>query len=86
LAGTLKTHPPEPNTEQFIVSILIRRCAFLFATDYSEKAIACLQALIEFNFFYPNNINYSIIERRKIFEQFWLNGAPRIGDNGAIGN
>lgn len=88
--GSMISHKPEPNAEQKMVALFLLYCYFLKHSGFIEKAIALLQALVEFNLCSPEYF----IERENmdapkarldVFESFWDGNGARIGEQGAIG-
>lgn len=89
LNRTILSHKPEPNAEKNLVAIFLLYCYFLRQSGHSEKAIANLQALIEFNLCYPKELSSddrpSLKESIGYFEAFWESGAALVGEEGAVG-
>lgn len=83
--GSMKSHPPLPGTEEFVADVIIRRIRLLLRSGFTEKAIACAQAVCEFNLCRPKEVTWNIAELRNAFERFWDSACPRIGDEGAKG-
>ena len=53
---------------------------------YNERAVAILQALVEFNCHSPSDLNGdSYEERLDVFEEWWDSEVPRIGEEGCAG-
>ncbi|EMR10552.1 hypothetical protein PNEG_01258 [Pneumocystis murina B123] len=75
------------NIEEIIQYILIRIWFYMKEAGYTENSIASIQALIEFNFFMPNNFlsNINDVNCLQDFEQFWDSEVPRFGEDGAKG-
>ncbi|KAL1528161.1 hypothetical protein AB1Y20_009522 [Prymnesium parvum] len=56
------------------------------AAGFTERGVALLQALIEFNCFCPPPLQAASLERRcAAFEPFWESEVPRVGQPGARG-
>ena len=88
LQGTLKSHHPLPNTPSYLLTIFSLFCNFLKEVGLSERAVACYQALIEFNLCVPSELgngDLSVQSMKEFFEPFWDSGASRFGENGAVG-
>lgn len=91
LEGVMKSHSPEPNTTNHLLALFAQFCHCLAAAGQNERAIACYQALVEYNLCCPPNISptdgSSFTYKQKIafFEPFWDSGAPRLGEKGAVG-
>ncbi|EYB84709.1 hypothetical protein Y032_0311g2138 [Ancylostoma ceylanicum] len=86
LGGTMKSHKLEANTENFLLDTYVRRLLWWMESGYSNRAIASVQATIEYNFLVPDSLNGSPEEKkREAFEKFWNSGVPRFGDEGARG-
>ena len=84
--GILKSHLPEPDTMASVLQLFSLYCNFLRQVGHTEKAVACYQALIEFNLCSPAQFNdVSSNERMQFFETFWDSGVPRFGEYGAQG-
>ena len=89
--GVIKSHQPEPNTAPQLLALFAQYCHSLAEASHSEKAIACFQALLEYNLCCPDQLKHSdgtpITYKQKIafFEPFWDSGAPRLGEKGASG-
>ncbi|QSL65394.1 hypothetical protein MERGE_002704 [Pneumocystis wakefieldiae] len=73
--------------EEIIEYIIIRIWFYMKEAGYIENSIASIQALIEFNFFMPNNFLCNINNSNCLqdFEQFWDSEVPRFGEDGAKG-
>ncbi|ETN69841.1 hypothetical protein NECAME_15053 [Necator americanus] len=53
---------------------------------YTNRAIASIQATIEYNFLVPDSlVNASEEKRKEVFANFWNSGVPRFGDDGSCG-
>ncbi|CAG8548926.1 4305_t:CDS:10 [Ambispora gerdemannii] len=73
-------------TEETMVHVFIRLCHFLIQSGYSERAYACLQGIMEMNFFLPEMLKgQSYEERLSRFGEFWETEFPRFGEKGAKG-
>ena len=86
--GLLRSHKPEDDIEESLISIVALYCLFLRGVGHTEKAVALYQALIEFNLCAPASLSsadISIKERMEFLEPFWDSGAARIGEPGAKG-
>ena len=87
LEGVMKSHRPEANTTDHLLTLFSQFCHCLAAAGQNERAIACYQALIEFNLCCPPDVastTASSQERAAFFEPFWDSGAPRLGEVGAV--
>jgi hypothetical protein len=69
--------------ETAVLSIVVKYAVFERQAGYTERAVACLQALLEFNLFAPADVPQH--RRLAAFGRFWESEAPRIGDVGAHG-
>ena len=88
LEGTMVSHKPEDDTEEAMLAIFANLCSFLQQSGHTEKALACFQALVEFNFYSPDSLtNTDIKHKQKLefFETFWDSGTPRFGEREAVG-
>jgi len=85
--GILRSHTPDADIEESIISIIALFCIFLRNAGHTEKAVALYQALLEFNLCYPPSLSADISMREVIafLEPFWDSGAARIGEVGAVG-
>ena len=86
--GLLRSHKPESDIEESLISIVALYCLFLRGAGHTEKAVALYQALIEFNLCSPASLSsadVSLKERVEFLEPFWDSGAARIGEPGAKG-
>ncbi|XP_071491532.1 nuclear exosome regulator NRDE2-like [Diadema antillarum] len=72
---------------EFKFDIVLQVCHFWRQAGHSEKAVALLQAMVEFNCFRPQNIEDSTTLEGKIafFEPFWDSNEARFGEVGAEG-
>jgi tetratricopeptide (TPR) repeat protein len=72
--------------DECLMHIFARVCVFLKQSGYTERAVGCFQALIEFNCFCPTKANSSnLFQKLEEFREFWDLECPRFGDEGAIG-
>ncbi|RCN36916.1 hypothetical protein ANCCAN_17202 [Ancylostoma caninum] len=86
LEGTMKSHNLEANTENFLLDTYVRRLLWWMESGYTNRAIASVQATIEYNFLVPDSLcGSSEQKKRDAFELFWNSGVPRFGDEGAKG-
>jgi hypothetical protein len=89
LEGVLKSHSPEPNTTNHLLALFAQFCHLLAAAGQNERAIACYQALMEYNFCCPPELasadSSTYKQKAAFFEPFWDSGAPRLGEKGAVG-
>lgn len=86
--GLLRSHKPESDIEESLISIVALFCLFLRGADHTEKAVAVYQALIEFNLCSPVSLSspdVSLKERMEFLEPFWDSSAARIGEPSAKG-
>ncbi|MCO5592056.1 hypothetical protein L7F22_046050 [Adiantum nelumboides] len=70
--------------EKNLVSIFVDLCRFEWQTGHHELAVGLFQAFIEYNLFSPL-LDVSERRKRRLFSEFWGSGAPRIGEDGAVG-
>ena len=85
LQGTLKSHLPLPNTSSYLVAIFSLYCNFLKQVGLTERAVACYQALLEFNLCPPLDLDEDERLMKEFFEPFWDSGSPRFGEPSAVG-
>ena len=86
LSGSLQSHHPEQDTQDQLLNIFFLYCEFLEQTGHSEKAVACYQALIEYNLCCPHELLQEPSRiKLEFFETFWDSGCPRFGEQGALG-
>ena len=86
LSGSLQSHKPESDALDQLLYILSLYCQFLQQAGHSEKAIACYQALIEFNLCCPHELIQETFKTRlEFFETYWDSGCPRFGEKDALG-
>jgi len=85
--GVLRSHTPDTDIEESMITIITLFCVFLRNAGHTEKAIALYQALLEFNLCCPLSLsaNVSVKEAIAFLEPFWDSGAARIGEVGAEG-
>ncbi|KAL2629502.1 hypothetical protein R1flu_014188 [Riccia fluitans] len=70
--------------EQALVSMFVDLCRFNWQAGHHEHAIGLLQAGIEYSLFAPP-LQLTESNKVRLFEAFWNSGAPRIGEDGALG-
>ncbi|GAB1600197.1 protein NRDE2 homolog isoform X2 [Argonauta hians] len=69
-----------------LLDIFVQYCHFLLQTGFTEKVVASLQAVLEFNLFCPTSLEKNSMEDRiAVFESFWDSGVARFGEPGAEG-
>lgn len=86
LAGTILSHEEQDGTAEFIVDHIVDRCKILIESGHVHDAVATVQALAEYHFFMPEELELERVEHRRAeFAKFWNSGYPRIGDEGARG-
>ena len=88
LEGVMKSHAAEQGTDDNLLALFSQFTHCLAAAGQNERAIACYQALVEFNLGCPSSISSvgtSSKERVEFFEPFWDSGAPRLGETRAVG-
>ena len=86
--GRLVSHKPREDTEEAMLCMFLNLCYFLHYVGHAEKALANLQALIEFNFQCPEELDVPHItlkDKIEFFEPFWDSNVPRIGEQNARG-
>ena len=86
--GTLKSHKPDASTPKYMLAIFILYCNFLRQVGHSERAVACFQALVEFNLCRPAELDNEDLPSKawlEFFEPFWDSGVPRFGEPEAPG-
>jgi len=69
-----------------VVAVLLQGCSFLFQAGYNERAVAIVQAVLEFNFLSPHGWPEDALVM--MFEEMWNdnNGSTCcIGEEGALG-
>jgi hypothetical protein len=78
--GTMKSHAPEEETENTLLDIFCFQCHFLRQAGHAERAIACFQGQIEFNWFCPEEFGSTPSSGQIAFlEAFWDSGIPHFG-------
>ncbi|KAI8894965.1 NRDE-2, necessary for RNA interference-domain-containing protein [Globomyces pollinis-pini] len=83
---TLSKADKGPERDSNLIYIFTRLCEMLKQSGFIEKAIACFQALIEFNLFCPPDYSKrSFYDKLELFEVFWDSECPRFGDKDAKG-
>ncbi|KAL3687491.1 hypothetical protein R1sor_013800 [Riccia sorocarpa] len=70
--------------EQALVSMFVDLCRFNWQAGHHEQAVGLFQAGIEYSRFAPP-IQLTESNKVRLFEAFWNSGAPRIGEDGALG-
>ena len=83
--GTLQSHPALPETMSYMLAVFSLFCDFLKEVGLTERALACYQALIEYNLCSPSEISGDDKSQKEFFETFWDSGCPRFGEDGALG-
>ncbi|XP_055948626.1 nuclear exosome regulator NRDE2-like isoform X2 [Argiope bruennichi] len=84
--GTMTSHAVPPDIIKNMLDIFDQLCFIIKSCGYTEKAIATFQSLIEFNLFrIPTSYTFSVSQQIICLEPFWDSGAPRFGEDGAIG-
>lgn len=83
--GTLKSHPALPDTMSYLLAIFSLFCDFLKQVGLTERALACYQALIEYNLCTPSELSEDEKSLKGFFETFWDSGCPRFGEARALG-
>ncbi|KJH47958.1 hypothetical protein DICVIV_05934 [Dictyocaulus viviparus] len=84
--GTFKSHKAEENTDMFLLNIYVRRLMWWMECGFTNRAVASVQATIEYNFQRPESLNVaSEQEKMQAFSEFWNSGVPRFGDLEAKG-
>lgn len=80
----LKDSPPgsvkHTRADDIGIYLILRLTLFLREAGFSEHAVAIWQAILEFNFYRPDNG-----ENIWKFEEFWESEVPRIGEIGSRG-
>lgn len=89
LDRSLVSHHPEDNAEKCLLALFLLYCYFLRMSGHTERGVACLQALVEFNICCPMELSddsdISTKERVKFFEAYWDSGLHHVGEEGAVG-
>ncbi|CAO3613577.1 unnamed protein product [Cunninghamella blakesleeana] len=77
------------NIESVMVYIVLRLCLFMKQSGYQERAIASIQAIVEFSLFQPliysMSTNSTLSQMIQDFCNFWDSEVPRFGEKGAKG-
>eukprot|EP00794_Sanderia_malayensis_P020249 gene20249-22232_t len=82
----IKSHQSDADCSEHLLKIFTQFCFFLIQSDQTEKSIAVMQAMIEFNCFLPNEIKtMSTSAQKEFFETFWDSETARFGEVGALG-
>ena len=68
-----------------LVSLLLSAISFKLRTGDNAAALSILQALLEYNFFSPENDEWPEDVQLEMFEQFWTSGAAAVGEESAFG-
>ncbi|RKP08540.1 NRDE-2, necessary for RNA interference-domain-containing protein [Thamnocephalis sphaerospora] len=80
------TSSDRDSAEMEALQVFERGCRLLADAGYTERAIACYQAVLELAFFGPESSNRqqwdTNLER---FEEYWEAMLPRVGEKGACG-
>ena len=88
LEGDLKSHRPLPDTPSSMLAIFVLYCSYLRQAGLVEKAVACFQALVEFNLCVPQELEGDDIPLRsakEFLEPYWDSGVPKFGEQGTLG-
>lgn len=83
LEGQFQSHQIESSDiELVLINLTLFYAEFLSSIDQTEKAIGLFQALIEFNLYTPDEIDFNVSfeDWYALFEQFWDSGVSRIGE------
>ncbi|GFV48088.1 nuclear exosome regulator NRDE2 [Trichonephila clavipes] len=84
--GVMQSHEAPPDIIDIMIDIFAQLCFVLKSCGFTEKAIAAYQGLIEFNLFgLSTTESLSVSEQIPCLEPFWDSGAPRFGEDDAIG-
>ncbi|PFX27186.1 Protein NRDE2-like [Stylophora pistillata] len=85
--GTFASHQAEGDLESEMVDLFISECQFSKQSGHTEKAVACLQAMVELNCFCSPELerNTPVTGQMAFLETFWDSGQPRFGEDGASG-
>lgn len=70
--------------EQNLVSLFVDLCRFEWQTGHHEFAVGLFQAQIEYCMFSPS-LDVTERSKKRLFNEFWDSGAPRVGEDGAVG-
>eukprot|EP00250_Pteridium_aquilinum_P014193 c21834_g1_i2 orf=187-3744(-) len=71
-------------TEKNLVSLFVDLCRFEWQTGHHEFAVGLFQAQIEYSMFSPS-LDVAERSKKRLFNEFWDSGAPRVGEDGAAG-
>nr|CDJ93670.1 Protein of unknown function DUF1740 domain containing protein [Haemonchus contortus] len=86
LNGVFRSHKPEDNTEVFLLHTYVRRLMWWMERGFTNRAVASVQASVEYNLRVPPSLVDASEERKlKAFEEFWNSGVPRFGDQESEG-
>ncbi|KAK9820400.1 hypothetical protein WJX72_009973 [[Myrmecia] bisecta] len=78
--------PVREEVERALVATFTDACRFDLHSGHSERAVACLQAVLEFNCFAPAMPPGSgSAAKLRLFEAFWESGVPLLGEANAKG-
>lgn len=67
----------------FMVDLVVYKATLHVERGESYMVVAMIQALLEFHFFEPENLQRVSLERKLgEFRKFWEGGSPRIGESG----
>uniref|UniRef100_A0A915ED58 Uncharacterized protein n=1 Tax=Ditylenchus dipsaci TaxID=166011 RepID=A0A915ED58_9BILA len=87
--GDIVSHKAEPNTDEFLVDMVVQRTKLLIECGYVDRAIASVQAVATFQFL-NHKVNCKDSKPRDtfsrlhgLFKTFWETCPPRIGEQGA---
>lgn len=69
--------------ESLLLEFFVRYCVFEQQAGYTELAVACFQAEIEYSCCCPPNLNDE--SKKSLFESFWDSEVARTGEPGALG-
>lgn len=99
--GTLLSHPALPGTEEVLIGkknivrgertqyfsdLVVNQARLMMETGHIYSVVAVVTAVAEFYFFMPDEIKQKPwAERLKEFKDFWISGAPRLGDKDSKG-
>ncbi|KAL3135501.1 hypothetical protein ABBQ38_005981 [Trebouxia sp. C0009 RCD-2024] len=83
----LEGAPPSvvAETEEAVVAFFIEGCRFEMQSGHMERAIASIQAALEYACFAPSFPVGGETTKAVAFRAFWEAGAPLVGDEGAQG-
>ncbi|XP_071962858.1 nuclear exosome regulator NRDE2-like isoform X2 [Antedon mediterranea] len=87
MEGQMSTHKPLPNTDLHLLGIFCQLCEVIRQSGYTEKAVCCYQAMIEFNLFGSHKLDATTPhnEQSAFLEIFWDSEEPKFGEKGANG-